>query len=283
MLDTGSASWSHHLRSAREELGLSRPAAAELASVSAETIKGYELGRRKPSRELLEQIITALGIEQAERNSILTGAGFVGTATLFPPEVAPDYYFTRDQVAEEIERAPWPACVVNDRMDVVAANRLVLTLWDVDFERELTGPGERNLLSIASTPHFVERVENWEEAVGVAVAILKGHHTHRGGVSEPEDSSGYFASVLQHFLDGDPKYVARFLTVWQDTPAREAKCHWDFPVVWRDEDHGTLRFRVAISVASEPDGLMFNDWIPLDAATWEALERLKRKGRARAE
>lgn len=277
MLDTQSPSWSHHLRSAREEMGLSRSAAAELAGVSAETIKGYELGRRKPSRELLEQILTALGIEHAERNLILTDAGFVGTTTQFPPEVAPDYYFTLDQAMQEIGRAPWPACIVNDRMDVLSANRLAQTLWDVDLERELTGPGERNLLSVASTPHFAESVENWDEAIGVAVAILKGHH--RGGVSEPEDSSGYFASVMQHFLEGDPKYVARFLTAWQETPARTPKCRWDFPVAWRDEDLGTLRFRVTISVASELDGLAFNDWIPLDAPTWEALEGLKRDGR----
>ncbi|MFQ5472745.1 MAG: helix-turn-helix domain-containing protein, partial [Dehalococcoidia bacterium] len=37
--------WSKELRIAREEMGLSRSAAAKLAGVSAETIKGYELGR----------------------------------------------------------------------------------------------------------------------------------------------------------------------------------------------------------------------------------------------
>ncbi len=265
--------WSRRLRAAREGLGLSRGELAALASLSAETIRAYETGKRGATAPTLRAIMDALGIEQAERNHILTGAGFVGVAIEFTPEIAPDYYFTLDQATREIERAPWPACIVNDRMDVIAANRLALTLWGVDFERELTGPGERNLLSIASTPHFAERVENWEEAVGVAVGILKGHH--RGGVSEPEDSSGYFASVLQHFLEGDPKYVARFLTVWQETPARTPKCRFDFPVVWRDEDLGTLRFRVAISNASEPEGLSFNDWHPLDSETWDGLRRLQ--------
>ena len=265
--------WSRRLRAARERLGLSRGELAALASLSSETVRAYETGKRGATAPTLRAIIDALGIEQVERNRILTAAGFVGAATQFPPEVAPDYYFTRDQAAREIERAPWPACIVNDRMDVISANRLAQTLWDVDFERDLTGPGERNLLSVASTPHFAERVTNWDEAIGVAVAILKGHH--RGGVSEPEDSSGYFASVMQHFLEGDPKYVARFLTAWQQTPARSPKCRWDFPVVWRDEDLGTLRFRVAISVASELDGLAFNDWIPLDSGTWEGLRQIQ--------
>jgi transcriptional regulator with XRE-family HTH domain len=207
--------WSQELRNARAELGLSRSGAARLASVSPETIKAYETGRRKPSRELLARILTALKIEVGTRNRILTGAGFVVGATLFPPEVAPDYFYTIEQAAREIEVMPWPACVLNDTMDVVEANRLAQTLWDIDFEHEFRGPGERNLLSVASDPRFAKKVSNWDEAVGIAVSILKAH-----GLKEPEESSGYFASVMQHFLEGDPHYVAKFLNVWQNTPAR---------------------------------------------------------------
>ncbi len=199
-------------------------------------------------------------------------------ATRFPPEVTPDYFYTIEQAAEEIELSPWPACVMNDMMDVVAANRLAQTLWDIDFERELTGPGEHNLLSVASNPRFGGKIANWDEAVRTPVSILKAH-----GLAEPEESDGYFASVMQHFFEGDPTYVARFLNVWQNTPARDAKCRWHFPIVWEEPELGRLQFRVVVSTASEPDGLAFNDWMPLDARTWEALERLKREGRARAE
>ena len=142
----------------------------------------------------------------------------------------------------------------------------------------MTGPGEHNLLSVASDPRFGGKIANWDEAVGIGVSILKAH-----GLEEPEESSGYFASVMKHLSESDPKYVARFLNVWQNTPARDAKCRWHYPVVWEEPELGRLRFRVVVNTASEPDGLAFNDWIPLDAPTWDALERLKREGRARAD
>lgn len=276
MPDSPTPQWSLDLRHIREELGLSRSDVSNLSGVSAETIKAYESGRRKPSREMLEAVLDALNVHAMERNSIVTGAGYVAGATRFPPEVEPDYFFTREQAAAEIERSPWPACVVNDVLDVIAANRTAQLLWDLDFDRELTGLGERNLLSVASSPRFAERVANWDEAVAVAVAIMKER-----GVDEPEDSSGYFAAVMQRFLGGDPQYVARFLNVWQGTPPSKAKCRWDFPIVWEEPDLGRLNFRVIVNTASEPDGLAFNDWMPLDAATWEALERLRNKGRAK--
>ena len=47
-------------------------------------------------------------------------------------------------------------------------------------------------------------------------------------------------------------------------------------MVWVDPDVGTLRFRAMVNTASEPDGLAFNDWIPLDAATWDGLARLEK-------
>lgn len=268
--------WSLDLRRIREKLGLTRAGAARLAGVSAETIKAYESGRRKPSREMLEAVLDALNVQVIERNRIVTGAGYVAGATLFPPEVEPDYFFTVEQAAAEIERSPWPACVVNDMMDVLAANRIAQTLWDIDFDSELTGLGERNLLSVASTPRFAERVPNWDEAVAVAVGIMKAK-----GVGEPEQSSGYFGAVVQNFLSGDPQYVARFLNVWQNTPPQKAKCRWDYPIVWEEPGLGRLTFRVVVNTCSEPDGLSFNDWMPMDAATWEALERLRSKGRRR--
>lgn len=274
MPDSPTPQWSLDLRHIREELGLSRNDVSKLSGVSIETIKAYESGRRRPSREMLESILDALNVQAIERNRIVTGAGYVAGATLFPPDVQPDYFFTREQAAAEIERSLWPACVVNDVMDVLAANSIAQLLWDIDFDRELTGLGERNLLSVASTPRFAERVPNWDEAVSTAVAIMKER-----GVDEPEDSGGYFAAVMQNFLKGEPRYVARFLNVWQNTPPSRAKCRWDFPIVWEEPGIGQLNFRVVVNTASEPDGLSFNDWLPLDAQTWEALERLRREGR----
>ena len=50
---------------------------------------------------------------------------------------------------------------------------------------------------------------------------------------------------------------------------------WGYRVVWRDEEFGEMRFHGIVGTASEPSGLGFNDWIPLDAETWAVLERVK--------
>jgi len=36
-----------------------------------------------------------------------------------------------------------------------------------------------------------------------------------------------------------------------------------------------MRFLAMVSTASEPDGLAFNDWIPVDASSWEVLAMVK--------
>jgi hypothetical protein len=63
------------------------------------------------------------------------------------------------------------------------------------------------------------------------------------------------------------------------SPAREPKCRWTYRVSWRDDDFGELRFIAVVNVANEPDALSFNDWIPVDAASWGALERVKSRGK----
>ncbi len=49
---------------------------------------------------------------------------------------------------------------------------------------------------------------------------------------------------------------------------------WRIPSFGEEPGVGVMRFR-SVNPASEPDGLGFNDWIPLDAATWHALHRLE--------
>ncbi len=82
---------------------------------------------------------------------------------------------------------------------------------------------------------------------------------------------------MRHFLEGNPKYMARFLALWETTPARSPKSRWWYPIVLEEPGVGTLSFRVLVSTASEPDGLAFNDWVPLDAATWSGLEMIRRR------
>lgn len=70
-------------------------------------------------------------------------------------------------------------------------------------------------------------------------------------------------------------YIQPFLRAWQQAEPRTPKIRWEYPVVWSEPDFGTLRFRGMVNPASEPDGLSFNDWIPLDGETWAALRALQ--------
>ncbi len=90
-----------------------------------------------------------------------------------------------------------------------------------------------------------------------------------------------FAAILKRFFQGDPAYVARFLDIWQRTPGQpDAKLRWSYRMDWNEPGIGLMRFHGFVSSANEPDGLSFNDWIPLDAATWERLALLKERAGA---
>ena len=268
--------WSRRLRDARESLGLSRSELAARASLSGETIRAYETGKRNATAPTLRAIIDALGLEQVERNQVLTAAGFAPEGPPLAPEVTAGYVFTVEEAALQIEEYAWPSMVINESMEIVAANQVAQRLWSIDLFREFPNPVDRNLLTVASDPRFGGKVVNWDEAVGTAIAVLKGHH--RGAETEPEGTSAYFAEVIQRFSAGDPEFVGRFVRLWQDVQPRMPKVRWSYPLVWEEPEVGTLRFEIIVSSASEPDALAFNDWIPLDAATWAALSDLGRNG-----
>lgn len=126
--------WRAGLQVARKRLRISRQQLAAASGVSAATIRGYELGRPHPKQGSLEAVLRALRLERTESNPIREGAGFAPIHSLFDHEAT--YYFSVDELQEYVEYAHWPLFVVNDTMEVVAANRAASAVWDVDFARE---------------------------------------------------------------------------------------------------------------------------------------------------
>ncbi len=248
---------------------------AELSRLSVEAVRSYENARRSPSREHLFAILDALKLDRSERNTILAAAGYASDAYELSPWPASRFMFTPEEAARFIEDYPWPAFVLNEMMEVSAANAAAQRLWSVDLNTEFLDPIERNLLGVASNPRFAARCTNLPEVLAVMAATFKGHHR---GAESMEDPSPYFAAIMERFFAGDPNVIQPFLHAWQTAIPRTPKIRWEYPVVWEDPDVGPLRFRGMVNPASEPDGLSFNDWIPLDAATWTALERLKAYG-----
>ncbi|HYM16117.1 MAG TPA: helix-turn-helix domain-containing protein [Dehalococcoidia bacterium] len=265
------AEWFDMLAKTRQRLALTQAQLAARAHISAPSLKSYESGRRHPSRPYLTAILDALKVDRMERNRILGAAGYATDSFELGPWPDSRFMFSTEEATAFIELHRWPAFLTNEMMEVVGANAVAQRLWGVDLDREFLDVADRNLLAVASDPRFADRCANLPEILDVMAAILKGHHR---GPEAIENPSPHFASVLQRFLAGDPKYIQPFLKAWQEAEPRTPKIRWEYPVVWSDPLIGKLRFTGIVNPASEPDGLAFNDWIPLDAATWSAVERL---------
>ena len=262
--------WYEELKRWRAAEGLSRAELARRAGVSIESLKAYELGRRKPSREVLKSLLDHLRVERGHRSAILDAAGYAPGRDEFVPS-GESYGFTVAEAQREVDLYPWPSQVNNELMEVVAANRAALALWSA-AEDEPGRPVLSNMMAGASHPRFGGRIRNWEEVVAVGVGIMKGHP--RGNEPDLEGLSPYFAGVLQQFLSGEPAYVARLLHLWEGVEPRSPKARWTVPVIIDHPDQGELRFVLVSSVCNEPAGLFFADWIPQDGRTWGAVAAL---------
>lgn len=262
--------WFAQLTRVRLQLRISQAELSRRSHVSVASIKAYESGRRHPSRPYLTAILDALKLDRTARSEILDGAGFASdwqTLTQTNAEVA----FTLNTARSEVDALDWPAFVTTEMSEVLVANDLVQRLWGVDLRLEYPDVADRSLLAVASNPRFADRCVNWNEAVGTLVAIFKGHHRGPEDLANP---SPVFRSMMERFLKGDRRYVARFARLWQEVPPRVPELRWHYPVVWDDPVAGRMTFDCVASSANERDGWAFNDWIPVGPESWSALQRL---------
>jgi transcriptional regulator with XRE-family HTH domain len=271
--------WRASLRAARRRQGLSLLEVAERAGLSHETIRGYENGRRRPRRDHLLAVLNAIEVGQHEVNDVLRQAGFAEIETLFPIEENPSFYFRVDELDAAVETVPWPQFVSSDTVEVLAANRAMQAVWDVDFayERSWRTRPQMNMLSVASDHHFADRVVNWEEVISVLAGIHKGWPR---GAAALDDPAPLLGQVLAEFARGDPVFLKRMIDIWVATAPMPGKIRNQYRVVWRDREFGDMRFLAQMTTCSMPDGSAFNDWHPIDADTWTALEQVKARWRA---
>jgi transcriptional regulator with XRE-family HTH domain len=269
MREMATGDWYISLRGARQRANLTRKELARLSGIALETLRAYETGRRKPSRDNLETVLQTLKLDRTEGNRIRLSLGLAPDSRDYG--VGDSRYYRVEELQAEMERLPWPVFAPNELMDLVFANTVALRLWRVDLSREFLEPGERNFFRIASNPRFADRVVNWDEAVGTMVGMWKGHHRGRETLEQP---SPYFQRLLQDFLAGDPKYVRRLLDLWERVPAREPKVRFHYRPVIRDPEVGEMRFLGILGPANETEALAWHDWIPTDAESWQRLTTL---------
>jgi transcriptional regulator with XRE-family HTH domain len=273
------SSWRVELRSARKRIGLSQRALAKETGISVDAIRGYEGGRRNATRIRLETLIAALNIPNATANLMRESAGFATRNFLFDGEHGREFFYTLEELPSAVEETPWPQFVVNDAFEVVAANSWICAVWDIDFatERRVRTAAQMNLLSVASDHHFADRLKNWDEIIAMFVSIFKAPSPTSYSLDNP---TPYFNEVINEFLSGDLSFLPRLLEIWRVTEPRTPKVRSAYSVVWEHPDCGVMRFRAIITNASYPDALSFNDWIPLDAETWQVLTNVKARASA---
>ena len=259
--------WFDQLRSIRERRGMSRQELAERSGLSAHSLRSYELGRRRPTREHLREILNCLDADQRARNAILAGAGLA-------PEAPIDHFREPNIPPREavrlIRRRPLPAVLLNDRTEVLAVSGAGWRLHGMP-DYEANPPRNRNTLTDIIFRVTAARVLNWDEVIGQILGFFKA--------SLPDDhfidSSGPpIATIVKKLAAADPSMWARLVKLWDTTPPFRGRMTGHmYPSVW-SVPGGTIRFNVFVGCLNTEVGLYAHTMVPADAQSHLLLDEL---------
>jgi transcriptional regulator with XRE-family HTH domain len=238
----------------RRTPGLRREEVAQLAGVGVTWYTWLEQGRDiNPSAQVLDAIARTLQFDVHEHSHLFTLAG-IATTTIangcqaLCPTVQP--------LIDQLE--PFPAMVVNSRLDLLAYNRVYASFFD---EIETIPIEDRNILWLAFThPQWQATIVDWDDAVGRLVAE-------------------YRAAMAEH-LD-DP--------AWKTLVARLHRASGEFTAVWERHDvqgvesrtkramhptAGLLKLDYTNLWIGQQVGIRIVAYAPADDRTRERLETL---------
>jgi transcriptional regulator with XRE-family HTH domain len=154
------------LRSSRRRRtpGLRREEVAQLAGVGVTWYTWLEQGREiNPSAQVLDAIARTLQFDSHEHSHLFTLAG-IATTTVAAQciELCP----TVQPLLGQLE--PFPACVLNDRLDLLAYNRVYASFFE---DLDAIPVEDRNILWLTFTDAAWRRpIVDWDESVGNLVA-----------------------------------------------------------------------------------------------------------------
>jgi transcriptional regulator with XRE-family HTH domain len=261
--------WPIRLRDHRLRLGIAQTELARRTGLSLTAVKAYENGARHPSRDALDVIIAALGLPPEEANPIRAGAGYaINFTALFEGR----YLFDLATAQDQLDRLPWPAFITNQATLVVAFNRPMAIVLDVEPETDFPDPSQRNLLGYANQPRFTDSLENFDEVVGMLIGLAKGDPRVQ---ADPERPPPWSAGAVARFLQGDPAFIRRFLDLWEKAPPIPHRTRHVYDVRWRYRGRPpALRFIGSLSPADIWNELWWNEWIPADTDTANRLQEL---------
>lgn len=262
--------WRGALRQHRKQRRLTLPEVARRSGLSRSAVKAYESGDRRPSAEALDAIIEAMGLTHDEANPIRAGAGF---AIDWYGVLHRRYISDFGELQRQADASPWPVFITNQGSYVLHANRTFELVWDVDIAREFPDPLDRSLLSGATISRFTRCIENYDEAMSFFIGLIKGDPRRDQNLERP---APWYQDAVQRLLDNDPAELRRLLGVWEKAEAIPHKIRHQYNVVWRYRSKDpVLRFIGRHTVCDIWNELNWQEWVPADAETWQALERLR--------
>ena len=263
--------WRARLRELRLHRGITQAEVARRSGLSPRAIKAYEHGDRHPSADALDAILTAIGLAPEESNPIRAGAGYaIDFTALFDRR----YIFDEAVAQQQLDRLPWPAFITNQATLVVAFNRPMAIVLDVEPELDFPDPAERNLLGYANQPRFTRCLQNFDEVVGMLVGLAKGDPRAQVDV---ERQPPWSQAAVERFLQGDPAYIRPFLELWERQPPIPHRTRHVYEVHWRYRgEPPALRFLASLSPADIWNELWWNEWTPADLVTATRLADLVR-------
>jgi transcriptional regulator with XRE-family HTH domain len=180
-------------RAVRRESQLSL---AYAAGVSQRHLSFLEIGRARPSREMVLRLCEALEVPLRARNELLAAAGF---AAHYPER--PLGGEALEEVDEALQRIlahhePYPAFVLDRHWRVVRANaageRLIGGLLDAVTLASVVENGRLNFMRLMFEPTQMRaRIRNWREIAPVLVARLR-----KEAAADPASPSAALLSEL---------------------------------------------------------------------------------------
>ena len=239
----------------RRTPGLRREGVAQLAGVGVTWYTWLEQGRDiHPSAQVLDAIARTLQFDRHERSHLFTLAGIATTAVAdecakLCPTVQP--------LIDQLE--PFPACVLNARLDLIAFNAAYASFFD---DLEAIPIEDRNVLWLTFTdPRWRNVIVDWDETAGLMVA------EYRAAMAEHLDEPAWTTLVarLEH---ASPEFGA----FWErhDVQAVESRT--------KRAIHPTLGLLSLVYTnlwLGLPLGMRIVAFTPADEETRKRLERLR--------
>jgi transcriptional regulator with XRE-family HTH domain len=201
----------------RRTPGLRREEVAQLAGVGVTWYTWLEQGRPiNASVQVLSAVAKTLKLDQAEREHLYRladvpdAAGQAAAPGATCEQVTPDVQFILDSLV------PLPACVLNERFDLLAWNDAYAVLWPGVTGAE---PGERNVLWLNfTTPECCHPYVSRHEQLGRLVAQLRSNYGRHIGepswtrfIERLQAISPYFARLwAEHDVAGSVTYLKIF-------------------------------------------------------------------------